>query len=571
MPRDVPPALRGRADGLRSCTRRPPDPRTARAPYQRRGRWRRRRASRGPRGRVRPARGRSSGNSPSARAGPRSWRGASSLPPGLRRTCSRNPHVRPYFRRDLSDVRSRAPSLHVRVPPRGPAGPTLLREGSLPRRCPRAEGGEAGRASPAGCRGIRGCVPQRRRRVGPVSHGGTPRGVSPTCGRRPSRYGRPASGRGRVRRGCPCGPSSPWRGSWRATWSLAPDRAPRTSLYSESSLLALPLDGPRRQPGDDAALEDQDHYHQRHRDDHRRCGLCPVVHRVYRGEVRNHDRHRLGAFVKEERVGEQELVPGVDERQDRRREYPGCRKRHDDFAERLYRRRAVYPGRVLEIDGQLLEERHQQPDRQRQREDRVSDDHRRVGVYEAQLGVLDKERGDDRHSGEEADREYQGHHGALEPEPHPEDRVGRYGAEQKAQARRHPGDYRAVYERFLERRVAQDLGPLGTADVLWHQRWWRGVELGLGDDAHLEHPKEREYAHENEDHEEDVEEHHVEGTTPRALTGRCCASHLYHSSTEVCIPRTLMKKSAMRNAVTNMKTAAALPGPNWSWLILTPS
>src|SRR5215203_4264268 len=346
---------------------------------------------------------------------------------------------------------------------------------------------------------------------------------------------------------------------------------PELLFMQRGSLLVLPLDGSCRQPRDDAALEDQDQYHERHRDDYRRCGLRPVVHRVYRGEVRDHDRHRLGVLVKEECVGEQELVPGVDERQDRRREYPWCRERHDDFAERLYRRRTVYPGCVLEIDGQLPEERHQQPDRQRQCEDRVGDDHRRVGVYDAQLSVLDKERGDDRHSGEETDREYQGHHGALEPEPQPGDRVGCYGAEEKAYDRRHPRDYRAVYERFLERRVAQDLSPLGTADVVWQERWWRGVELGLGDDAHLEHPKEREYAHKNEDHEEDVEEHHVEDTTPRALSGRCCASHLYHSSAEVCIPRTLMKRSAMRNAVTKIKTAAALPGPNCSWLILTPS
>src|SRR5215208_3765806 len=245
---------------------------------------------------------------------------------------------------------------------------------------------------------------------------------------------------------------------------------PELLFIQRRSLPSLPLDRPCRQSRDDAALEDQDQYHERHRDDHRRCGLRPVVHRVYRGEVRDHDRHRLGVLVKEERVGEQELVPGVDERQDRRREYPGCRERHDDFAERLYRRRTVYFGRVLEVDGQLPEERRQQPDRQWQCEDRVGDDHRRVGVYDAQLGVLDKERGDDRHCGEETDREYQGHHGALEPEPQPGDRVGRYGAEEEAYDRRYPRDYRAVYERFLEHRVAQDLSPLGTADVLWQER-----------------------------------------------------------------------------------------------------
>ena len=93
-------------------------------------------------------------------------------------------------------------------------------------------GGAAGPALPAGCRGIRGCGLRRPRRPVLVLLRGTLRGVCPTCGRPPSRYGPPASGRGRARRGYPCGPWYRSPGSWRATWSQAPDRAPRTSLCS---------------------------------------------------------------------------------------------------------------------------------------------------------------------------------------------------------------------------------------------------------------------------------------------------------------------------------------------------
>src|SRR5215218_2261617 len=302
-------------------------------------------------------------------------------------------------------------------------------------------------------------------------------------------------------------------------------RAQNFSLFRGGSLPALPLHGPRRQPRDDAALEDQDQYHERYRHHDRRRGLRPVVYGVDRGEVRDGDRHRLGALVEKERVGEQELVPGVDERQYSRGEYSGRRERHYDLAERLYRRRPVYLGRVLEVDWRLPEERHKQADRQRQGEDRIGDDHRCVRVYEADQRVLDKERGDDRHRGEEADREYQGHHGALETEPHPGDRVGRYGAEEEADYGGHRGDYRAVYERLLEHRVAKDLDVFRGGRVLGQDRRRRGEELGLGHDAHLEDPEERGHAHQNEGHEEDVEEDRAERPSARCFFRSSCAGH----------------------------------------------
>src|SRR5215210_9150015 len=63
-------------------------------------------------------------------------------------------------------------------------------------------------------------------------------------------------------------------------------RAQNFSLFRGLPLLALPLDGPCRQSRDDAALEDQDQYHERYRDHHRSGSLRPIVHGVYSGEVR---------------------------------------------------------------------------------------------------------------------------------------------------------------------------------------------------------------------------------------------------------------------------------------------
>src|SRR5215213_3004580 len=188
---------------------------------------------------------------------------------------------------------------------------------------------------------------------------------------------------------------------------------PELLFIQRRSLLALPLDGPCRQSRDDAALEDQDQYHERYRYHHRARRLCPVICGVDRGEVRDHHRDRVVGGVEDERVGEKELVPRLDERQDRRREHPWRRERHDYLAERLYRSCPVYLCGLFKVGGQFPEEGDQNPDRQRQREDHIRDDHGPVGVYDPGGRELDEQRSYDRHRREEADREDQRHYRAL--------------------------------------------------------------------------------------------------------------------------------------------------------------
>src|SRR5215212_7351332 len=273
-------------------------------------------------------------------------------------------------------------------------------------------------------------------------------------------------------------------------------RAQNSSLFR--GILVLSFYGPGRQPRDDAALEDQDQYHERHRHDHGSGGLGPVVRGVGRGEVRDHDRDRVVGGVEGERVGEKELVPGVDERQNGRREHARGRQRHYHLAERLQRRRTVHLGRLFQVARKFPEERHQDPDRQRQGEDRVRDDHGPVGVDDANRGELYEQGRDDRHRREEADREYYRHYRVLEAEAEPRYRVCANGAEEQADHRRRPCDDHAVLERLNEVGVAE-YGLVADPDRRGGERdRGGGQKVRLGDGAHPEDPQEREHAHQHE-------------------------------------------------------------------------
>src|SRR5919107_3137263 len=300
---------------------------------------------------------------------------------------------------------------------------------------------------------------------------------------------------------------------------------PELLFVQGCSLLALPLDGPRRQPRDYAALEDKDQYHERYRHHHRARRLGPGICSVDRGEVRDHHRDRVVGGVEDEGVGEQELVPRVDERQDRRREHPWRRERYDDLAERLYRRRPLHLCGLFEAGWQFPEEGQQNPDSQRQREDYIRDDHGPVGVYDPHGRELDEQRSYDRHLREEADREDQRHYRALEAEAEPRYRVGADGAEEQADHRRRPGDDHAVHERLYEVRVTKD-SRVVIADRLRGRRDARRVqELCPGRDAHPEDPQKREDAHQHEEHEEHVKQNQVQRAATRRPLGSRCASH----------------------------------------------
>ena len=69
-----------------------------------------------------------------------------------------------------------------------------------------------------------------------------------------------------------------------------------------------------------------------------------------------------------QRDREHEVVPAEDEDEDRRGEHARRGERRDDLEECLERRGAVDLGRLLELPGNLPEERRQGEDRQRQGE-----------------------------------------------------------------------------------------------------------------------------------------------------------------------------------------------------------
>ena len=82
----------------------------------------------------------------------------------------------------------------------------------------------------------------------------------------------------------------------------------------------------------DAALQRQHERDQRQRRQQRcRRDLAPR-HRVLTGKQRNADRQRLLGRVREHQQREEELVPGMNEHEDRGREQAGSRQRQNHAA-----------------------------------------------------------------------------------------------------------------------------------------------------------------------------------------------------------------------------------------------
>src|SRR3954468_11316474 len=86
--------------------------------------------------------------------------------------------------------------------------------------------------------------------------------------------------------------------------------------------------------GNDSALEQQDDDDHRARHDHRRGGELGErgVERIGPDEERHLGGHRPRLRGRRQRDGEHELVPGEEEREDRRREHAPRRPRHDHLA-----------------------------------------------------------------------------------------------------------------------------------------------------------------------------------------------------------------------------------------------
>src|SRR6266496_852319 len=132
------------------------------------------------------------------------------------------------------------------------------------------------------------------------------------------------------------------------------------------SAMSLSLHGAGGEPGDDAPLEEQHEEHDRDGDDHRGGGdrSRRLLELRAAGEERDGGRHGSRVVARRQRDRQQELVPGDDEHQDRRREHSRRGQWGDDSHERLVRRRAVDLGRLLQLPRYFPEERRQRIDGQ---------------------------------------------------------------------------------------------------------------------------------------------------------------------------------------------------------------
>src|SRR5580704_15878607 len=125
------------------------------------------------------------------------------------------------------------------------------------------------------------------------------------------------------------------------------------------SLTPLALDRAGRQPGDDPALEEQHEDDDRDGDDHRGGRDRTGRNGEYRAaaEVLHGGRCRPRADRRGERDREQEVVPAGQEHQDRRGDHSRRGERGDDQDERLEGRGTVDLGCLLQLPGDLTEER----------------------------------------------------------------------------------------------------------------------------------------------------------------------------------------------------------------------
>src|SRR5882757_6415158 len=185
------------------------------------------------------------------------------------------------------------------------------------------------------------------------------------------------------------------------------------------SLTPLALDRAGRQPGDDPALEEQHEDYDRDGDDHRGGRDRTRRNGEYRSaaEVLHGGRRRPGADRRGERDRQQEVVPASQEHQDRRGDHSRRGERGDDPDERLEGRGPVDLGGLLQLPGDLTEERRQGVDAQRQPERDVRDDQARPGVEQAQRPLDGEQRGHQRDQREYGDQQRHPDEQALAGEP----------------------------------------------------------------------------------------------------------------------------------------------------------
>src|SRR5882672_2219754 len=176
-------------------------------------------------------------------------------------------------------------------------------------------------------------------------------------------------------------PPSPSATSRRSQSGAETPRAPgkmQAEASRSSSLIRSrsSLDRPGRQPEGDLPLHEQEEDHHRDRGQ-RRAGHQPAPVRVAARArvVREPDGQRLLRLIREQDVGEDELVPRRDEREHRGGHEARGDERQQDPDERPQPAGAVHHRRLLELAWNAEEEAAERPDAEREHEGHVGDDH----------------------------------------------------------------------------------------------------------------------------------------------------------------------------------------------------
>ena len=152
--------------------------------------------------------------------------------------------------------------------------------------------------------------------------------------------------------------------------------------------------------------------------------------------LRHRDRHRAGVAPDQEE-GEEELVPGQDQAEHRRRGDARLDLRQADPKEDLHLRAAVHAGRVRDLARDLVEEALHHPDRERQIEGGIEQDDPDIAAREPAHAKHDEDRDDE-------------HVGLVAPQRPAREAVGRDRVDDQRHRDRGAGDEDAVEEKQVE-------------------------------------------------------------------------------------------------------------------------
>src|SRR4051812_17785427 len=208
---------------------------------------------------------------------------------------------------------------------------------------------------------------------------------------------------------CSCAPTSPthpriaflpspsqWRGAGGEVSPTIAQNGGQRYRWPPSVALSekrLPLDAPRREALDEELLPVRVEGDDRDRHDQRAGHQLPVGVDVAEDHPLEADREGLQLLLGDEDEGEQKLVEGVREGEERDRQERGRRQRQGAAPERLEASRPVNHRGVLQLLRDAAEVAHHQPGRERQREGRVGDDQRaeRVDQVEAAEDLIERD------------------------------------------------------------------------------------------------------------------------------------------------------------------------------------